>query len=99
MMKIILDIIDGPYSGKTFQFTEFPVSIGRMPSNNLNLPYDQYVSRAHFSFIQDQSNIMIIDLSSTNGTYVNNKRIESPIIIRNNDVITIGNTNIRCQIE
>ena len=99
MMKIILDIIDGPYSGKTFQFTEFPVSIGRMPSNNLNLPHDQYVSRAHCSFIQDQTNVMIIDLSSTNGTYVNNKRIESSIIVRSNDVITIGNTNIRCRIE
>ena len=31
---------------------------------------------------------MVVDLSSTNGTYVNNKRLESSIIVRSNDVIT-----------
>jgi len=98
-MKITFNILDGPYAGKIYEFTEFPVSIGRMSSNGLNLPYDNFISRAHCSIISDQSNILIIDLKSTNGTFLNNQRIESSVIIKNKDIITLGSTNIQCRIN
>lgn len=98
-MKIILNILDGPFTGKIFEFADFPISIGRMPNNNLNLPYDNYISRAHCSIITDGNNILIIDLKSTNGTFINKQRIESSVIMKSNDVITIGNTNIKCHID
>ena len=98
-MRIILNILDGPYAGKIFEFTDFPISIGRMPNNNLNLPHDNYISRAHCSIISDENNILIIDLKSTNGTFINKQRIESSVIMKSSDVITIGNTNIQCHID
>lgn len=98
-MKITLNILAGPYAGRMFEFIDFPVSIGRMSSNNLNLPNDNYVSRAHCSIISDGNNVLIIDLKSTNGTFINNQCIVSPVIIKNDDIVTIGNTHIQCRLD
>lgn len=58
--------------------------------NMFRTPEHEFISNTHASIIQDEEgNLFIKDLSSTNGTYVNNIQvIESPIKIT--DVITLG---------
>lgn len=65
-------------------------SIGRSHSNQLVLP-DEKVSR-HHALIQTLENdeCWIIDLASANGTYVNGRRIEHTLLLREQDEITIG---------
>lgn len=69
--------------------------LGRGTTSDIVLPYS-WVSRQHSIVQQDSSEIFqIMDLGSANGTYVNGKRIYSPTVLHNNDIITLGKTSIR----
>jgi adenylate cyclase len=69
--------------------------LGRSPANDIVLPYS-WVSRAHSMVRQEGQDIFqIMDLGSSNGTYVNNKKIHSPTIIHNGDIVTLGKTIIK----
>ena len=70
--------------------------LGRGPTNDIVLPYS-WVSRAHSMVQQEkgQGIFQIMDLGSSNGTYVNNKKIHSPTILHNGDLITLGKTIIK----
>lgn len=54
---------------------------------------DGAISRAHAMMFSDESGPGIIDLASTNGTYVNNKRISSAML-EDGDVIVIGSSEL-----
>jgi len=72
-------------------------SIGRNENNSLQIiPGLSTVSRNHAQLIQDgNNNLYIRDLSSTNGTYVNNQKIiaENNVLLKEGDVIFLGNPN------
>ena len=69
--------------------------LGRGPDNDVVLPYS-WVSRKHTLVQQEKTGIYnIMDLGSSNGTYVNGKRIYSPTVLNNGDIITLGKTTIR----
>jgi len=70
-------------------------NIGRGPTNDIILPYS-WISRKHTMVQREDDGIFhIMDLGSSNGTYLNNKRIHSPTILNNGDLITLGKTTIR----
>ncbi len=75
---------------------EYPVNsptltIGRRPDNNIVI-YDLSASRLHAEILYDARTgvLTIIDLESTNGTYVNRERLAHPRQLHNNDIIRIG---------
>ena len=45
----------------------------------------------HQLVLHEDKNLIIIDLSSKNGTYINNEKISGPTKINKNDVVSIGN--------
>ena len=49
------------------------------------------LSRNHASLHLTEQGVVIEDLNSTNGTYVNNVRIEAATLLRDGDVVSIGN--------
>ena len=89
MWNLIVHIPDSfpkPYelrSGKT--------SIGRAVTNDIVLE-DAAASRHHAEFLVDEAvkKISILDLDSTNGTFVNHVRISGECVLTTNDVIRIG---------
>ncbi len=69
--------------------------VGREPTNDIILPYS-WISRKHTMIQRESGGIFhIIDLGSSNGTYLNNKRIHAPAILNNGDLITLGKTTIK----
>ena len=65
--------------------------IGREDDCTLTLD-DTQVSRRHCIIQADARGLWwITDLESTNGTYVNNRRITQATRLQNNDMITLGN--------
>ncbi|MDF1579119.1 MAG: adenylate/guanylate cyclase domain-containing protein [Desulfurivibrionaceae bacterium] len=69
--------------------------IGRGPTNDIVLPYS-WISRKHTMVQRENDGIFhIMDLGSSNGTYLNSKRIHSPAILNNGDLVTLGKTTIR----
>ncbi len=76
-----------------FQLLPGANSIGRNSDNDIIL-IDDKASRAHAILDYDPSQdlVTIIDLESTNGTYVNQERLIQPRILSANDVVRIGET-------
>jgi len=67
--------------------------LGREADNDLTLP-DKKASR-HHAILQRQGLVyQIIDLDSGNGTYVNGKRITDPTLLKNGDIVLIGDTKL-----
>lgn len=56
--------------------TRFPCTVGRRPDSSVVLTSPQ-VSGCHAEFIAGGQTLFVRDLSSTNGTFVNGRRIES----------------------
>lgn len=91
VMKFLL-IERGTLAGERIALAEFPVTIGRDPTNRLVLK-DEHVSRFH-ARIKERGLIFVIeDLDSRNGTYVNGDRIINATI-QNGDKILIGSAEM-----
>ncbi len=83
--------VEGPLAGWQFDLTEPAVSIGRTPDNLLSVA-DQRVSRHHARIEQRTDGLWIVDLDSTNGTFVNGQRLTEPHKLAEGDEITIGDS-------
>lgn len=71
------------------------IKVGRNSSENDVIINDYQVSKIHLQlFCDDNDSFFIIDLNSTNGTYVNGNRIPPAenIELQPNDIIRIGST-------
>ncbi len=87
----ILIVIKGAHRGQRFILVDGELILGR--DKKVDIPFeDEGVSRRHVKFKVKNQLISVIDLGSTNGTYVNNLRIEKEQRLHNGDRITIGNT-------
>jgi diguanylate cyclase (GGDEF)-like protein len=64
-------------------------SLGRKPDNDIVIP-DESASRSHAEVFCQEDSLVITDLNSTNGTFVNRDRITAPKILRSKDQIRIG---------
>lgn len=68
------------------------VTIGRMPGSSIVID-DPKVSRQHAQVYVDQDRVILTDLGSTNGTYVNGLRV-TRTELKGQDEITIGSSRI-----
>lgn len=71
-----------------------PIIVGRAPGSDIVVAAG-YVSGRHARFSLMGSNLFVEDLGSTNGTYVNGEPIVAPTALRNKDVVTVGDVDIR----
>jgi clan AA aspartic protease (TIGR02281 family) len=73
------------------------ITIGRDLDNDIVIN-DAKVSRHHLQIIKENSgNFRIVDFGSTNGTFVNDRKISGEIMISINDVVRIGNSTLPWQ--
>jgi pSer/pThr/pTyr-binding forkhead associated (FHA) protein len=70
------------------------LSIGRLASSELALTWDSEVSRAHALLEQVGGAWTIEDRGSRNGTLVNTTRITGPHVLRDGDVVRVGQTHL-----
>jgi pilus assembly protein CpaF len=70
-------------------FTESEVTIGRVPGNDVVLPKGN-VSKRHSRIVLKENRFIVVDLKSTNGTYVNGRKITSPLVVKEGDKIYVG---------
>jgi hypothetical protein len=65
----------GPRAGMTFMLSEGTTTVGRRPESEIILD-DVTVSREHCQFKVGADDLSVEDLGSTNGTYVNENRVD-----------------------
>jgi len=66
----------GPRKGMTFILREGNTTVGRHPESDIFLN-DVTVSRHHCRFVASGATLTVEDSGSTNGTYVNDERVDS----------------------
>jgi predicted component of type VI protein secretion system len=81
----------GPTVGKVTALSTPEVTIGRETSNTITIN-DAEVSRKHAKMELRGSAYAIQDLGSTNGTFVNGKRITGVQVLNAGDVVSFGET-------
>ncbi|HET6630145.1 MAG TPA: FHA domain-containing protein [Woeseiaceae bacterium] len=69
------------------------VLVGRSEHNELRIS-SRFVSRHHALFVRHGNATFLMDLNSTNGTFVNSRRI-SNLMMRHEDVVQLGNYRIK----
>ncbi|HET9959005.1 MAG TPA: FHA domain-containing protein [Polyangiaceae bacterium] len=72
------------------------ISVGRVQGNELVLPKGN-VSKRHARLLFREGRFIVTDLNSTNGTYVNRRRITQATIVREGDRIYIGDFILRIE--
>jgi len=65
--------------------------LGRSSETDVVLD-DPYASEFHMRLVSSDEGIMLHDLGSTNGTYVNGRRVTAPTQLRRGDTIQVGKT-------
>jgi pSer/pThr/pTyr-binding forkhead associated (FHA) protein len=91
MADLILEIVEGSGAGKQIPLDNV-VDVGREPSLALHLDDDSQVSRRHARISAQGGSVVVEDLGSTNGTYVNDQPISSPRTLNPGDKVRIGLT-------
>jgi pSer/pThr/pTyr-binding forkhead associated (FHA) protein len=86
--------LDGPLLGQRFPLIG-PIEIGREGAN-LQLAFDSVASRRHATLAITPQGIVVTDLGSTNGTFLNGQKI-SQAVARPHDQIKIGITSFRIE--
>jgi len=73
------------------------ITIGRIQDNDI-VVNDVSVSYHHLQLVQnDNGNCSVVDLGSTNGTFVNGQRITGEVYLKPNDVVQIGSMQLPWQ--
>lgn len=72
------------------------LSLGRVLENDVVLPKGN-VSKKHARLARRDGRIVVVDLKSTNGTWVNGKRITVPVVLKARDRISIGDFTIEIE--
>ncbi len=81
--------IQGPLKGEIQEFSESLISIGRHPSCHLCFPADLTImSRRHAEILREGNRFRLVD-RSTNGTFVNGKRV-SEGYLKDGDVLAFA---------
>ena len=71
------------------EFDQPEITIGRVQGNDIVLPKSN-ISKRHARIVKSGNNFVVIDAKSTNGTYINGKRINAPHDLRAGDKIFVG---------
>lgn len=79
------------HKGKTFDLGR-ELTVGRAGGCHVSLPDDTFVSQLHARVFQQDGQPYVEDLGSTNGTYLNGRRLSAPSPMRKGDQLQVGSS-------
>ena len=88
----VLRLRTGPSAGKAYDLRS-ALRLGRHPYNEVSID-DPAVSRYHSWITHEMGAVLIEDLASANGTFVNGTRVVNRVALKTGDLIRIGATQI-----
>lgn len=81
----------GPQPNQVYELEEDVINLGRDITNDIVIN-DREVSRHHLRLMRGPDGYTIEDLGSTNGTFVNGKRVTGATLLKNGDMLGLGET-------
>jgi len=95
VFAVVIHEKGGAERRETFETSE--LTVGRVQGNELMLPKGN-VSKRHARLLYRDGRFIVTDLNSTNGTYVNRRRITQATIVREGDRIYVGDFVLRIEL-
>ncbi len=96
VIRPVLRVVGGPQQGATWTLTPGVYTLGRDAAATIRIDADPSVSRQHARLEVDESGVVVSDIGSANGTWVNGVRITRAPLHRN-DTIQLGSTLVRLE--
>jgi pSer/pThr/pTyr-binding forkhead associated (FHA) protein len=93
-MKYILQVVKGRSTTTTLKLNDGVTSIGRHDDCVIRIKSSQ-VSRRHCELLEDGDTLTLRDLGSSNGTFVNGKRVLGQQRLNHGDEVTLGAVTLR----
>ncbi|SCE92957.1 FHA domain-containing protein [Micromonospora purpureochromogenes] len=90
----LLTVAGGTMRGASFRLSPRPQVIGRAPTADIVVT-DPHLSRRHAEVRLTDAGAVLVDLGSTNGTWLNDRRITGPEQLCDGDVVRLGRTELR----
>lgn len=90
---LVATVLDGPGAGGLLILQGDRGTIGRDPANDLAIP-DAGISTNHFRLARLGPRCVVEDLGSTNGTYLNGRRLAAPSVLADGDRIQLGRSTV-----
>ncbi|MGB7211206.1 MAG: trypsin-like peptidase domain-containing protein [Gemmatimonadales bacterium] len=99
-MRYHLTVLTGSRTGLSKEFDQAFVGIGRHPQSDLQLhpDHDLDVSTRHAAILLQGGALLLRDLESANGTFVNGTRITADKPVHSGDVIQLGPAGPKLQL-
>lgn len=89
MATFTLEIQSGKYQGRTVRVGEAELLVGRDEAAKVRIGSTE-VSRRHCTLKAQSNGILVTDLGSSNGTFINGIPISGPQLLVPGDMLTIG---------
>ena len=96
-MKAKLTVVAGPIKESEILLENFPLTIGRSQTADLLIGYP-WISRHHCEFRSDGDLLVVRDLGSKNGTWVNGAPIKEAVL-KPGDRLSLGDLTFEAQFE
>ena len=84
-----LTVKNGPQKGQVFNLPNGKITVGRGPANDITLD-DPTISKHHLLLNVQNDVVTAQDLGSTNGTFINDKKVTAPTNLRPGDTLQVG---------
>ena len=93
-MNYVLQVVRGRSASTTLKLADGVTSIGRHDDCLIRIKSSQ-VSRRHCEVFEVADKLTIRDLGSSNGTFVNGKKVSGQQVLKHGDELTVGAVTLR----
>jgi pSer/pThr/pTyr-binding forkhead associated (FHA) protein len=99
-MQVMLKVLSGTHEGKIIPVKDEKFLIGRSDSCQLR-PKSESISRKHCVIVQKDGRVLLLDLKSRNGTFINEKQLspDKAKILKTGDKMRCGQLEFEILIE
>jgi pSer/pThr/pTyr-binding forkhead associated (FHA) protein len=83
-------------TGRTFELKSETTAVGRVSDNAFEIP-ESSVSSHHAEIILRGADVLVRDLNSTNGTFINGDQISGETVLKPGQILRLGTIEMRLE--
>lgn len=94
MARLVL--LSEGFTGRSLELKSEKTTVGRLPDNAFDIP-EGSVSSHHAEILLRGNDVIVRDLNSTNGTFINGEQIEGEAILKPGQILRLGTVEMRLE--